>query len=119
MRLVYSAEVAAARRTLKPLVALESSVLAQGLRTADIWSEGTSKVSTVEMGDAVVAALEADAPAWSGAVSALGEQVAKLRRVAEAAVELGLGMPAAKGDPELLSFRIRQLLRQQLHLLRL
>ena len=31
MKLVYSAEVAAARRTLKPLVALESSVLAQGL----------------------------------------------------------------------------------------
>lgn len=33
------------------------SVLAHGLRTADIWSEGTSKVSTSEMGDAVVAAL--------------------------------------------------------------
>ena len=32
-------------------------VLEQGLRTADIWSEGTTKVSTVEMGDAVVAAL--------------------------------------------------------------
>jgi len=34
-----------------------SSVLAQGLRTPDIWSEGTSKVGTREMGDAVVAAL--------------------------------------------------------------
>lgn len=33
------------------------SVLAHGLRTADIWSEGTSKVSTSQMGDAVVAAL--------------------------------------------------------------
>jgi 3-isopropylmalate dehydrogenase len=33
------------------------SVLAQGLRTADIWSEGTTKVSTREMGDAVVAAI--------------------------------------------------------------
>jgi 3-isopropylmalate dehydrogenase len=33
------------------------SVLAQGLRTADIWSEGTQKVSTREMGDAVVAAI--------------------------------------------------------------
>jgi 3-isopropylmalate dehydrogenase len=33
------------------------SVLAQGLRTADIWSEGTKKVSTREMGDAVVAAI--------------------------------------------------------------
>jgi 3-isopropylmalate dehydrogenase len=33
------------------------SVLSAGLRTADIWSEGTRKVGTVEMGDAVVAAL--------------------------------------------------------------
>ncbi len=32
-------------------------VLASGLRTADIWSEGTKKVGTREMGDAVVAAL--------------------------------------------------------------
>jgi 3-isopropylmalate dehydrogenase len=32
-------------------------VLSQGLRTADIYTEGTKKVSTVEMGDAVVAAL--------------------------------------------------------------
>jgi len=32
-------------------------VLASGLRTADIWSEGTRKVGTREMGDAVVAAL--------------------------------------------------------------
>ena len=32
-------------------------VLAQGLRTADIYEEGTTKVSTVEMGDAVVKAL--------------------------------------------------------------
>jgi 3-isopropylmalate dehydrogenase len=32
-------------------------VLAQGLRTADIWSEGTRKVGTREMGAAVVAAL--------------------------------------------------------------
>ena len=36
-----------------------SQVLDQGLRTADIYSEGTRKVSTREMGDAVVAALEA------------------------------------------------------------
>ena len=34
-----------------------SDVLASGLRTADIWSEGTRKVGTREMGDAVVAAL--------------------------------------------------------------
>ena len=33
-------------------------VLASGLRTADIWSEGTTKVGTIEMGDAVVAALK-------------------------------------------------------------
>jgi 3-isopropylmalate dehydrogenase len=33
------------------------SVLADGLRTADIWSEGTRRVGTREMGDAVVAAL--------------------------------------------------------------
>ena len=32
-------------------------VLAQGLRTADIYSAGTTKVSTREMGDAVVKAL--------------------------------------------------------------
>jgi 3-isopropylmalate dehydrogenase len=32
-------------------------VLASGLRTADIWSEGTEKVSTREMGDAVVSAI--------------------------------------------------------------
>ena len=33
------------------------SVLAAGLRTADIWSEGTRKVGTREMGDAVAAAI--------------------------------------------------------------
>jgi 3-isopropylmalate dehydrogenase len=32
-------------------------VLSQGLRTADIWSEGTRKVGTREMGGAVVAAI--------------------------------------------------------------
>ena len=32
-------------------------VLAQGLRTVDIYSEGTSRVSTTEMGDAVVKAM--------------------------------------------------------------
>ena len=34
-----------------------AKVLQQGLRTADIHSEGTTKVGTVEMGDAVVAAV--------------------------------------------------------------
>ncbi|MCU0969213.1 MAG: 3-isopropylmalate dehydrogenase [Rubrivivax sp.] len=33
------------------------AVLAAGLRTGDIWSEGTARVGTREMGDAVVAAL--------------------------------------------------------------
>jgi 3-isopropylmalate dehydrogenase len=33
------------------------SVLSAGLRTADIWSEGTLRVGTREMGDAVVAAI--------------------------------------------------------------
>jgi 3-isopropylmalate dehydrogenase len=33
------------------------SVLASGYRTPDIWSEGTQKVGTHEMGDAVVAAI--------------------------------------------------------------
>jgi 3-isopropylmalate dehydrogenase len=32
-------------------------VLAQGLRTADIYEEGTTKVSTSQMGDAVLKAL--------------------------------------------------------------
>src|SRR6185437_2104688 len=35
------------------------AVLASGLRTADIWSEGGTKVGTRQMGDAVVAALAA------------------------------------------------------------
>jgi 3-isopropylmalate dehydrogenase len=35
------------------------SVLEQGLRTPDIYSEGTKKVGTVEMGEAVLAALKA------------------------------------------------------------
>ena len=35
------------------------AVLKQGLRTADIYSDGCRKVGTVEMGDAVVAALKA------------------------------------------------------------
>jgi len=33
------------------------AVLSAGLRTGDIWSEGTTKVGTVAMGDAVVAAI--------------------------------------------------------------
>jgi len=33
-------------------------VLASGLRTPDIYSEGTTKVGTAQMGEAVVAALK-------------------------------------------------------------
>ena len=43
--------------TADRIEAAVSQVLDQNLRTADIWSEGTQKVSTSEMGDAVVAAL--------------------------------------------------------------
>ncbi len=42
------------------------AVLAAGYRTADIWSEGTQKVSTREMGDAVVAALLAQSAGDAG-----------------------------------------------------
>jgi 3-isopropylmalate dehydrogenase len=34
-----------------------SKVLDQGLRTGDIWTEGTNKIGTKQMGDAVVQAL--------------------------------------------------------------
>ena len=33
------------------------NVVAAGLRTGDIWSEGTTRVGTAQMGDAVVKAL--------------------------------------------------------------
>jgi 3-isopropylmalate dehydrogenase len=41
----------------KRIEAAVQKVLAQGLRTPDIWSEGTTKVGTVQMGDAVLKAL--------------------------------------------------------------
>ena len=37
------------------------AVLSQGLRTPDIFSEGTTKVGTVQMGDAVVSTLASQA----------------------------------------------------------
>lgn len=43
--------------TADRIEAAVSKVLDQNLRTADIWSEGMQKVSTSEMGDAVIAAL--------------------------------------------------------------
>ena len=54
MMLRYTLNQTAAADRIESAV---QTVLASGLRTADIWSEGTTKVGTVEMGDAVVAAL--------------------------------------------------------------
>ncbi len=55
MMLRYSLNQAEAADRIESAV---QHVLASGLRTADIWSEGTTKVGTIEMGDAVVAALK-------------------------------------------------------------
>jgi 3-isopropylmalate dehydrogenase len=54
MMLRYSLDEAAMAERIEQAV---EKVLDQGLRTADIYSEGMQKVSTSEMGDAVVAAL--------------------------------------------------------------
>lgn len=54
MMLRYSLNEAAMAGRIEKAV---DKVLDQGLRTADIWSDGMIKVSTSEMGDAVVAAL--------------------------------------------------------------
>ncbi len=54
MMLRYSLDEAAMADRIEKAV---EKVLDQGLRTADIWSTGMKKVSTTEMGDAVVAAL--------------------------------------------------------------
>jgi len=54
MMLRFSLGQAAAADRIENAV---KKVLAQGLRTPDIWSEGTTKVGTVQMGDAVVNAL--------------------------------------------------------------
>lgn len=54
MMLRFSLNQAAAADRIEAAV---KSVLAQGLRTPDIYSAGTTKVSTVQMGDAVVNAL--------------------------------------------------------------
>lgn len=56
MMLRFSLNHEAAAQKIEAAV---QKVLADGLRTADIYSEGTTKVSTREMGDAVVAALSA------------------------------------------------------------
>ncbi|HOL36669.1 MAG TPA: 3-isopropylmalate dehydrogenase [Rubrivivax sp.] len=54
MMLRYSLDQADAADRIESAV---QAVLAAGLRTPDIWSEGTNKVGTREMGDAVVAAI--------------------------------------------------------------
>jgi 3-isopropylmalate dehydrogenase len=54
MMLRFSLNQAAAADRIETAV---KSVLARGLRTPDIYSAGTTKVSTVEMGDAVLKAL--------------------------------------------------------------
>jgi 3-isopropylmalate dehydrogenase len=54
MMLRFSLNLATAADRIESAV---KSVLASGLRTADIWSAGTTKVGTREMGDAVVAAI--------------------------------------------------------------
>ena len=56
MMLRFSLNQEAAAQRIEDAV---QAVLAQGLRTPDIYSAGTTKVSTVEMGDAVVKALAA------------------------------------------------------------
>jgi len=54
MMLRFSLNQEAAAQRIEAAV---KKVLEQGLRTADIYSEGTTKVSTKEMGDAVLKAL--------------------------------------------------------------
>jgi 3-isopropylmalate dehydrogenase len=54
MMLRYSLSQAAAADRIESAV---KAVLSAGYRTGDIWSEGTKKVGTREMGDAVVAAI--------------------------------------------------------------
>jgi len=54
MMLRYSLHQPAAADRIESAV---KAVLTSGLRTPDIWSEGTAKVGTREMGDAVVTAL--------------------------------------------------------------
>jgi 3-isopropylmalate dehydrogenase len=54
MMLRFSLNQEAAAQRIEAAV---QKVLAQGYRTADIYSEGTQRVSTKEMGDAVLKAL--------------------------------------------------------------
>ena len=58
MMLRYTLNQAEAAARIESAV---TTVLASGLRTADIWSDGTRRIGTREMGDAVVAALSSKA----------------------------------------------------------
>jgi 3-isopropylmalate dehydrogenase len=55
MILRYSLNLAPAANTIEQAV---KNVLAQGLRTADIFEAGTTKVGTADMGAAVVSAIK-------------------------------------------------------------
>lgn len=55
MMLRFSLNQEEAARRIETAV---QKVLSQGLRTPDIWSEGTTKVGTAQMGDAVLKALD-------------------------------------------------------------
>jgi 3-isopropylmalate dehydrogenase len=55
MMLRFSLNQEAAAQRIEAAV---QKVLAHGLRTPDIWSEGTTQVGTAQMGDAVVKALD-------------------------------------------------------------
>ena len=54
MLLRYALDESAAADAIEAAV---RKVIASGLRTGDIWSEGTTKVGTVAMGDAIAAAV--------------------------------------------------------------
>jgi 3-isopropylmalate dehydrogenase len=82
LRLSFAMETPAAR-----IEAAVRSVLAQGLRTGDIFQPGCQRVGTREMGDAVVAALHAGAiRPKTGEESLSGS----LELVAQAALEFAL-----------------------------
>ena len=56
MMLRHSLNEAAAADAIDAAV---RKVIASGLRTGDIWSEGTTKVGTAAMGDAIATAIAA------------------------------------------------------------
>ncbi|MCC6336679.1 MAG: pseudouridine-5'-phosphate glycosidase [Myxococcales bacterium] len=80
MKLQFSAEVATARRTLKPLVALESSVLAQGLPYPENLEAATRCEAAVRAEGAVPATMAViDGELWVGLDAHRTERLAKGR----------------------------------------